>query len=163
VVDLGTGSGAIALALATERPDWHIAAIDRSRAALDVARDNARRLGLGRLEWLEGDWFAPLGARRVALLASNPPYVAADDPLLQGDSLRHEPRGALTPGADALADLHTLIDAAPRHLLPGGRLLLEHGASQGAAVRARLAAQGYADIVSHADPAGHERVTEGRC
>jgi release factor glutamine methyltransferase len=162
VVDLGTGSGAIALALASERPDWPITAIERSGDALAMARDNARRLGLTHLEWLQGDWFAPLGDRRFALLVSNPPYVAADDPVLQGDSLRHEPRAALTPGADALADLAALIDAAPRHLLPGGRLLLEHGAAQAAAVRERLAAQGYADIVSHADPAGHERVTEGR-
>jgi release factor glutamine methyltransferase len=162
VVDLGTGSGAIALALASERPEWSLTAIDRSAAALAVARGNAHRLGFDRIEWLEGDWVAPLGARRVALLVSNPPYVAADDPVLQGDSLRHEPRTALTPGRDALADLHALVDAAPGHLLQGGRLLLEHGATQGAAVRARLAAQGYADIVSHADPAGHERVTEGR-
>lgn len=162
VVDLGTGSGAIALALAAERPEWTITAVDRCGDALEVARDNARRLALGRIEWLQGDWFAPLGARRFALLLSNPPYVAADDPVLLGDSLRHEPRTALTPGIDALADLHALIDAAPQHLRPGGRLLLEHGASQGGAVRARLAAQGYADIVSHPDAAGHERVTEGR-
>ena len=162
VVDLGTGSGAIALALAIERPDWAVSAVDRSRDALDMARDNARRLGLGRIEWLHGDWYAPLGDRRFALLVSNPPYVAADDPVLSGDSLRHEPRTALTPGADALADLHALIDGAPAHLLSGGRLLMEHGATQAAAVRARLAARGFADIVSHRDPAGHERVTEGR-
>lgn len=161
-LDLGTGSGAIALALATERPGWRVTAVDRSPAALEVARANAARLGLGRVEFLEGDWFAPLGARRYAVIAANPPYVAADDPVLGGDSLRHEPRAALTPGADALAALHAIIDAATGHLLPGGALLLEHGASQGAAVRARLAARGYADIVSHRDPAGHERVTEAR-
>lgn len=162
VLDLGTGSGAIALSVAAERPEWGVTAVDRSGAALDVARANALRLGLTRVEFLKGDWFAPLDGRRFALVASNPPYVAADDPVLEGDSLRHEPREALTPGIDALAALHAIIDAAPRHLLPGGALLLEHGATQGAAVRARLAARGYADIVSHRDPAGHERVTEAR-
>ncbi|MCX7050798.1 MAG: peptide chain release factor N(5)-glutamine methyltransferase [Proteobacteria bacterium] len=161
-LDLGTGSGAIALAIAVERLDWPVTAVERSPAALAVARENALRLEVGRLEFLAGDWFAPLGTRRFAVVVSNPPYVAADDPVLHGDSLRHEPRTALTPGVDALADLHALIDAAPDHLLPGGWLLLEHGADQAAAVRERLAARGYADIVSHRDPAGHERVTEGR-
>jgi len=161
-LDLGTGSGAIALAIAHERPGWRLTAVERSPEALAVARGNALRLGLDRVEFLAGDWFAPVGARRFDLVVSNPPYVAADDPVLQGDSLRHEPRGALTPGPDALAALHAIIDAAPAHLPPGGALLLEHGATQGAAVRARLATRGYADIVSHRDPAGHERVTEAR-
>lgn len=161
-LDLGTGSGAIALALAVGRPAWRVTAVDRSREALAVARANAARLALPDVSFLEGDWFDPVGDRRYALIVSNPPYVAADDPVLQGDSLRHEPRGALTPGPDALAALHAIIDTAPAHLLPGGALLLEHGATQGAAVRARLAARGYADIVSHRDPAGHERVTEAR-
>jgi release factor glutamine methyltransferase len=161
-LDLGTGSGAVALSLAAARPSWRITAVDRSPAALTMARANAMRLALDGVVFLEGDWFGPVGERRYALVASNPPYVAGDDPVLQGDSLRHEPRAALTPGPDALAALHTIIDAAAAHLLPGGSLLLEHGASQGEAVRARLAARGYADIVSHRDPAGHERVTEAR-
>lgn len=161
-VDLGTGSGAIALTLAASRPAWRLTAVDRSPEALAVARANAARLAPGRVAFLQGDWFGPVGDRRYALIVSNPPYVAADDPVLQGDSLRYEPRGALTPGSDALAALHAIIDAAPAHLLPGGALLLEHGATQGEAVRARLAARGYADIVSHRDPAGHERVTEAR-
>lgn len=161
-LDLGTGSGAIALALSTERPAWRITAVDRSAEALEVARHNAARLGLAAVEFLAGGWFAPVAGRRFALVVSNPPYVAADDPVLGGDSLRHEPQDALTPGIDALAALHAIIDAAPRHLLPRGALLLEHGATQGIAVRARLAAQGFTDIVSHRDPAGHERVTEAR-
>lgn len=161
-LDLGTGSGAIAIALAAARPAWRIAAVDRSPEALAVARANAARLALAGVGFLEGDWFGPVGDRRYALVVSNPPYVASDDPVLQGDSLRHEPLGALTPGPDPLAALHAIIDAAPAHLLPDGALLLEHGATQGAAVRARLAARGYADIVSHRDPAGHERVTEAR-
>ena len=162
VADLGTGSGAIALAIASERPAWPVTAVDRSPEALAVARANAARLGLGDVEFLQGDWFGPLATRRFALVVSNPPYVAADDPVLDGDSLRHEPRAALTPGGDALAALHAIIDAAPAHLSPRGALLLEHGATQGEAVRARLAARGFADIVSHRDPAGHERVTEAR-
>lgn len=162
VLDLGTGSGAIALAIAVERPAWQVTAVDRSAAALATARTNAARLGLTRVGFLEGDWFGPLAGRRYAVIASNPPYVAADDPVLRGDSLRHEPREALTPGADALAALHAIIDAAAGHLLPQGALLLEHGATQGSAVRARLAARGFAGIVSHRDPAGHERVTEAR-
>lgn len=161
-VDLGTGSGAIALALAAERPAWRVTAVDRSASALAVARANAQRLALEGITFLEGDWFAPLGGQRSALVVSNPPYVATGDPVLEGDSLRHEPLEALTPGVDALAALHAIIDAATPHLLPGGALLLEHGATQGAAVRARLAARGFAGIVSHRDPAGHERVTEAR-
>ena len=161
-LDLGTGSGAVALTLAAVRPAWRITAVDRSPAALAMAQVNATRLALTRVTFLQGDWFGPVGDRRYALIASNPPYVAADDPVLQGDSLRHEPRDALTPGPDALAALHAIVDAAPAHLLPGGSLLLEHGATQGEAVRARLAARGYAGIVSHRDPAGRERVTEAR-
>ena len=161
-LDLGTGSGAIALSLAAARPAWRITAVERCPAALAMAQVNATRLALTDVTFLQGDWFGPVGDRRYALIASNPPYVAADDPVLHGDSLRHEPRGALTPGLDALAALHAIVDTAHAHLLPGGSLLLEHGAAQGAAVRARLAARGYADIVSNRDPAGHERVTEAR-
>ena len=166
VVDLGTGSGAIALALAHERPTWRILATDRSAQALAVAEANAARLGLQRITFLSGDWFEalrPLGASlHVDVAVANPPYVSADDPVLAGDSLRFEPLAALTPGPDALADLHALVDRAPHHLAPGGALLLEHGATQGAAVRARLVARGFTHVVSHRDLAGHERITEGR-
>lgn len=166
VVDLGTGSGAIALALAHERPTWRIFATDQSSAALDVARSNATQLGLERVTFLQGDWFdalRSLGAdARMDLVLANPPYVHEDDPVLTGDSLRFEPRTALTPGRDALADLHALVDDAPAHLAPGGWLMLEHGATQAAAVRARLVARGFTHVGSHRDLAGHERMTEGR-
>ena len=161
-VDLGTGSGAIALALASERPDWKVVATDRSAAALDVAQRNARANGLQRVQFLQGDWLAPLAGRRFDLVISNPPYVAADDPVLQADSLRVEPREALTPGADALADLASIVDAAPGHLAPGGWLLLEHGATQAASVAERLVARGFTHVRSHADLAGSQRVTEGQ-
>ncbi|NDD73396.1 MAG: peptide chain release factor N(5)-glutamine methyltransferase [Gammaproteobacteria bacterium] len=161
VLDLGTGSGAIALALAHERGTWEVTAIDRSSAALEIARANAARLDLGRVRFLLGDWFAPLVAERFDVIASNPPYVAADDPVLQGDSLRHEPYAALTPGADALAALRCIVEAAPVYLAPLGTLLLEHGHDQGPAVRALLVQRGFTHVVSHPDLAGRERVTRG--
>jgi len=159
VADLGTGSGAVALALARERPRWQIVATDVSAAALAVARANAAGLGAARVEFLEGSWCAPLTGR-FDLLVSNPPYVAAGDPALA--ALRFEPQLALTPGPDGLAALRTLARAAPAHLAPGGWLLLEHGATQGAAVRAELVAAGLAHVRSHRDLAGHERMTEGQ-
>lgn len=160
VLDLGTGSGAIAIAISHERPGWRVTAIERSSAALEIARRNALRHGV-QLQFLHGDWFAPVADRRFHVIASNPPYVAGDDPVLQGDSLRHEPQEALTPGDDGYADLEHLIDTAPRHLEPGGTLLLEHGATQGERVRAKLVARGFAHVVSYPDLAGHERVSQG--
>ncbi|MEY3137070.1 MAG: hypothetical protein RL580_802 [Pseudomonadota bacterium] len=178
-VDLGTGSGAIALTLALERPAWQVHAVERSESALRVARANAARLGAAaRVEaarpreaarpesshvvFHAGSWFEPLAQQRFDLIVSNPPYVAADDPVLQSDGLRYEPSTALTPGADAFADLQHILEEAPRHLTPGGVLLLEHGSTQAAELRARLVARGFAHVVSHRDLAGHERVTEGR-
>jgi release factor glutamine methyltransferase len=161
VADLGTGSGAIAIALAHERPGWRVLGSDASGLALAVARGNGERLAGGRVEWASGDWYTALGNRRFDVLVSNPPYVAADDPALIADGLRHEPRAALTPGGDGLASLATLINGAPGHLRPGGWLALEHGNEQGEPVRALLVARGFTHVTSHRDLAGHERVTEG--
>ena len=160
VADLGTGSGALALALAHERPRWRVLATDVSEAALALAHANAAALGLTRVEFVAGSWLAPLAGARFDLLVSNPPYVAADDPALA--ALRFEPQQALTPGTDALACLRLLARGAAAHLLPGGWLLLEHGATQGAALRDELVAAGFAHVRSHRDLAGHERMTEGQ-
>jgi len=161
LADLGTGSGAIALALASERPDWQILATDRSAAALSVAAGNARRLGLS-VELRQGDWFAPLAGERFCILVSNPPYIAPDDGCLNSDGVCREPRTALAAASDGLADLATIAAAAPQHLLPGGWLLLEHGADQGPAVRELLACAGFEAIATHTDLAGRPRVTLGQ-
>ena len=160
IADLGTGSGCIAIALAHERPEWTLTGTDASADALAVARRNGQHLVEGRVDWLLGDWFAPLADQRFDALVSNPPYIAADDPVLGGDGLSHEPRSALTPGGDGLGALATLINGAPGHLEPGGWLLLEHGATQAETLRTALVARGFTHVTSHRDLAGHERVTE---
>jgi release factor glutamine methyltransferase len=162
VADLGTGCGAIALALASERPRWHVVATDACADALAIARANAAALRLGRVEFRQGDWYQPLRGERFDLLVSNPPYVAQDDPALATYSLRHEPPRALTPGLDALSCLRTLVRGARRHLAPDGWLLLEHGATQGADVRRELVDAGFRHVRSHRDLAGHVRMTEGQ-
>lgn len=162
VADLGTGSGAIALALASARPRWRIVATDLSAAALAVARANAEALGLARVEMVQGDWLACLRGRVFDLLLSNPPYVAADDPALRQPELLREPRLALVAAQDGLAALDAIVRDAPDHLEPGGWLLLEHGATQAAAVAGALVARGFAQVRSHRDLAGRERMTEGQ-
>ena len=157
VIDLGTGSGAIALAIRHARPDAVVEAVDRSAEALAVASENARRLGLP-VTFRRGDWLE--GAQRYDLVVSNPPYVAQGDPHLQ--DLGHEPQGALVAGADGLDDLRAIVEAAPRHLLPGGWLLLEHGWDQAEAVRGLLADAGLAAPTSRRDLAGIERCSGGR-
>jgi len=157
VCDLGTGSGAIALALASERPSWRITATDRSAAALAVAQVNAARLGLS-LEWLQGDWFAPLHGRRFDLVVSNPPYIGAADPALT--ALAYEPREALVAGPSGFEALCALVAHASAHLAAGGALVLEHGADQAAALAQALVARGYARVRCHQDLAGRDRVTE---
>ena len=156
VVDLGTGSGAIALALARSRPLACITAVDASDAALDVARRNGQRHGLA-VRWLVGDWFAGLGEERFRLIVSNPPYIAEGDPHLA--ALQHEPIGALCSGADGLEALRRIVAAAPPHLEPGGWLLLEHGHDQAEAVRALLVQAGLSDPQTRRDLAGVPRCT----
>ena len=161
VVDLGTGCGALALALAREHPRVGVVATDHSEAALAVAARNAERLGIANVAFRSGEWLAPLGGERVQLIASNPPYVRADDPHLHEGDLRFEPRTALVGGGDGLDAIRRISAEARAHLLPGGWLLLEHGSEQAAAVRALLTGRGYRDVHSYRDLAGHERVTEG--
>jgi release factor glutamine methyltransferase len=160
VADLGTGSGAIALALATERPHWRIVATDCATAALQVARANAQRLGVHNVEFALGDWFVPLSGRRFELIVSNPPYVAAGDPALR--ALRYEPAAALSPGASGMEALRRIVLQASTHLLQGGWLVLEHGAGQAADVAGSLVAAGYARVRCHPDLAGRDRVTEAQ-
>lgn len=163
VADLGTGSGAIAAALATERPSWTLIALDRSPAAVAIAMVNARRLALPNLLPLVGDWLGPLAPGGLNAIISNPPYVAASDPHLGRGDLRFEPPPALASGPDGLAAIRRIAAEAPRHLCPGGLLALEHGYDQGIAVRAILAAAGLQEIETRHDLAGHERVTLGLC
>jgi len=159
VVDLGTGSGAIALAVKQGCPRASVRALDASAPALAVASSNGDRLGLD-VGWLASDWWSALPPPPVHLALCNPPYIAADDPHLS--ALRHEPIAALTPGGDGLAALATVIAGAAGHLLPGGWLLLEHGFDQAQAVRRRLSATGFERIGTRRDLAGHERCSGGR-
>lgn len=161
VVDLGTGSGAIALALASERPDCEVTAVERDPRALEIARSNATRLGL-EIVFLQGDWFAPLAGETFTMIVSNPPYVRSDDPHLQQGDLRFEPVDALVAGQDGLDAIRHIIAAAQAHLAPGGWLLLEHGYDQGPAVAGLLRQAGYADVVTFDDLAGRPRVSAGR-
>jgi len=160
VVDLGTGSGAIALALQAESAGAHITATDVSPHALAVAQCNARRLGLN-VEFIGGAWWAPLAGRRFHLAVSNPPYIAGNDHHL--DALTHEPRLALTPEGDGLQALRDIIAGAPAHLERGGWLLLEHGYDQADAVAALLHERGFAEVATRQDLAGVPRCTGGRC
>jgi release factor glutamine methyltransferase len=162
VVDLGTGSGAIALALASERPAWSITATDISEQALSTARGNASMLGLTRVEFVLGKWFEPLAGRRFDLIVSNPPYVTEDDPALQDAALKREPRIALTPGADGMSCIREIVHLAPQYLERHGWLFLEHGSDQAAAVARELVVRGFGHVRSHRDLAGHERMTEAQ-
>jgi release factor glutamine methyltransferase len=162
VADLGTGSGAIALALASERLGWQVVATDVSEEALAIARLNAQELNLRQVRFLHGSWFEPLAGRTFDLIVSNPPYVAADDPAMQAAALLHEPPGALTPGADGMACLRAIIASAPDYLERDGWLLVEHGADQAAEVTRELVARGLRHVRSHHDLAGHQRMTEAQ-
>jgi release factor glutamine methyltransferase len=161
VADLGTGSGAIALAVASERPSLQVTAVDASADALEIARRNAARLQLGNVRFERGSWFAPLAGRRFDVVAANPPYIARGDTDLAADVSRFEPEIALIAGATGLEAIDQIVAQAGAHLRPGGWLVLEHGWTQAGAVRERLVRSGFAHVRSHADLAGHERVTEG--
>jgi release factor glutamine methyltransferase len=160
-LDLGTGSGAIALAIRRQHPEAHVVAVDRSAAALKVARENASRLGL-EVEFLEGDWFAPLEGRRFDLIVSNPPYVAEGDRHLGEGDVRFEPRLALVSGIDGLDAIRTIAASAVEHLNAGGWVTIEHGQGQDAAVRALLEAAGLEFVSSRADLAAIARVSFGQ-
>lgn len=163
IADLGTGCGAIAAALARERPGCRIVATDVSPAALAVARENFRRLGLANVAVYQGAWCRALPpAERFDLVVSNPPYIPAGDVHLTRGDLPWEPRDALTPGPEGLESLRRIAAETPEHLAPGGHLLLEHGHDQGGRVRGLLRSAGFLEIETHEDIEGRERVTGGR-
>lgn len=159
VADLGTGSGAIALALKQACPLANVCAVDASTAALAVARSNGERLGLA-VEWLHSHWWSALASRRFDLVVSNPPYIAEGDPHL--DALQHEPQQALTSGVDGLDAIREIVTQAPAHLRPGAWLLLEHGHDQAPAVALLLQARGFEAVSTRRDLAGLPRCTGGR-
>ena len=161
VLDLGTGSGAVAVTLAHERPQARLTAVDVDYATLSVARANAKRHGAS-VRFFCGDWFGALAGESFELIVSNPPYVAAADPHLAAGDLRYEPRRALLGGADGLDCIRAIVAGARAHLVPGAWLLIEHGYDQAEACRALLEAQAYAEAQSWPDLAGIPRVSGGR-
>ncbi len=162
LLDLGTGTGNVAVALAVERPTCAVTAVDIDEGTRAVAQDNARRLGAGNVEVLVGNWFDAVADRRFELVVSNPPYVASGDPHLERGDVAQEPRRALVSGDDGLDDIRAIVAGAAAHLEPGGWLMLEHGADQGAAVRELFEAAGFSRVETAADLGGLERVTSGR-
>ena len=161
-LDLGTGSGAIALALASERPAWHVVGVDKVPGAVRLATANAERLALSNATFLVSDWFSALGNETFDVIAANPPYIAEDDPHLAQGDVRFEPRSALVAEDAGLADLCHLALTARTHLAGGGWLAMEHGMTQAARVREILTSAGYRDVASVADLGARERVTLGR-
>lgn len=162
VLDLGSGTGAIALALASERPQWQLTGCDRMPGAVTLAEQNRARLALGNARFLQSDWFAALNGDRFDLIVSNPPYIAADDPHLAEGDLRFEPASALVSGADGLDDIRLIVASAPTHLNDAGWLLLEHGWQQAEAVRELLEQRGFHAVQSWRDLGGHQRVSGGQ-
>lgn len=162
VLDLGTGSGAVALAIAVNRPLAWLLAVDRSPAALDVARANARQLGLENVNFLLSDWFDRVSAKNFDIIVANPPYIAVDDPHLWCGDLRFEPGGALQSGAEGLADIHRIVAGAPSHLCARGWLLFEHGHEQGVPSRKLLHRVGWSRVMTWKDISGRPRVSGGQ-
>ncbi|MDN3561099.1 peptide chain release factor N(5)-glutamine methyltransferase [Vreelandella neptunia] len=166
LLDLGTGTGAIALAFASEQPHWQVLGVDLRVEAVSLATRNAQALGLANATFLQSDWFAALDAYTVAgnqfdIIVSNPPYIAGDDPHLAEGDVRFEPRSALVADACGMADLLHLVNSAQRYLAASGWLLLEHGYQQAEMVREALGSAGYQNVESVRDLGGHERVTLG--
>jgi release factor glutamine methyltransferase len=159
ILDLGTGSGAIALAIASERPRARVTGADISPAALRVARDNARALSLPQVAWREGSWFEAVPGERFDMVIANPPYIAAGDPALA--ALTAEPALALSSGPTGLEALTAIIEQAGAHLEPGGHLLLEHGSGQAPDVARLLECRGFTGVCSYHDYSGNPRVTLG--
>jgi release factor glutamine methyltransferase len=162
LLDLGTGTGAIALALASERPAWRLTGVDRVAEAVALAERNRLRLKLINAAFVESHWFSALAGQRYQLIVSNPPYIAADDRHLAEGDVRFEPSSALVAGADGLDDIRLIIEQAPGYLDAGGWLLLEHGFDQAGAVRELLCERGFSAVESRRDLAGHERISLGR-
>ncbi|MFC3283538.1 peptide chain release factor N(5)-glutamine methyltransferase [Litchfieldella rifensis] len=162
MLDLGTGTGAIALAFASERPGWRVLGVDRELAAVALAAENAARLMIDNAHFRVSDWFSELAGERFDLVVSNPPYLADDDPHLGQGDVRFEPRSALVAAEAGLADLQDLVRQARAHLTPGGWLMLEHGVTQGGDVRRVMGMQGYTDVATLEDLGGRERVSLGR-
>lgn len=162
VLDLGTGSGALAVALAKLRPHARVTAVDASAAALEVAQANGQRNGVGNVRFLLSDWFSALAHETFDLIVSNPPYIESGDPHLSRGDVRFEPPSALASGADGLDDIRRIATQAPSHLVPNGWILFEHGYNQAERCRAVLRQAGFADVTSARDLADIERVTLGR-
>ena len=161
VADLGTGSGAVAAAIASERPQCHVIATDACPRALAVAQGNLLRLGIDNVTLRQGNWCEALGEQRCAIIVSNPPYVASGDPHLSLGDVRFEPRQALSAGQDGLDAIRTITETARAHLLPGAALLVEHGHDQGAAVQSLFRRHGYENVRGYEDLAGNDRVVGG--
>lgn len=161
VLDMGTGSGAIAIAIAHERPDARVVAVDASEAALKVARGNALLLNAGNVRLLHSDWFDALAGERFDLIVSNPPYIEENDVHLAQGDLRFEPSCALVSGADGLNDIRRIASEAGKHLCVGGYLMFEHGYDQGIRVRQLLQQAGFVDVSTLQDLSGQDRVTVG--
>ena len=162
ILDLGTGSGAVALALAVHRPDIQVTAIDVSAGALAVARSNAQDLDVKNVHFLHSDWYGRLGVKNFDMVLANPPYVAEGDRHLSDGDLRFEPQHALRAGPDGMEAIRTIVSLAPRHLASGGWILLEHGYEQGDACRRELLKAGFREIFTLADLGGQPRVSGGR-
>lgn len=161
LADLGTGSGAIALAIASERPEWHIVATDASAQALEIARENAIALKIDNVEFLLGNWCQPLSHRRFDVIVSNPPYIPENDPHLSQGDVQFEPSSALTAGTDGLDDIRIIAEQARHQLKPGGQLMIEHGYDQKQSVLDIFTKTGYQNIIQHHDIANNPRTTSG--